>query len=71
LKSGGDLDFEAELDTKYDKAFRSLLKEALKGFKKADKDIKKAEDDVKKAEKKGAGLKKKIYGSKKEGQEGL
>ncbi len=50
FKPGSDLAFEAILSSKHLDQFKSLTKEALKGFEKADKDIKKAENDVKKAE---------------------
>jgi hypothetical protein len=46
LSAGSDLDFDAKLAAKYDKAFRSLVNTALKGLKKGDKDISKAQHTI-------------------------
>ena len=64
FSSGGDLGFEAVLNTKYLDQFKNLTKAALKGFEKADKEIKKAENDVKKAEHSVKSIKTKIQKAK-------
>ncbi len=64
LHSGGDLDFDAKLATKYDAIFRSMVTSALKGLKKGDKDISTAQHNVKKAQDSVNKIKKKIAAAK-------
>lgn len=58
--SGNDFKFEAELGANYDKAFKDVLKGAVKAFQKGEHDIGNAQKKVKAAEHKVASLNTKI-----------